>query len=327
MNKMINYIDIYKLKDKFAKLLCRLYFNANIGLEGITNKIIYSKYFNCFEENNIEEFIVLNYEDIAKKLFNSDLRFVGEDNYNAALYWSGIQYINISLNLNIPLRQVFLLCPLNEMLTYFEVYHEMNNNVLIERYKKTISKKSILKRIRKDKGLTVKQLSFLSSISEMTIKYYEKENTNLFKASFENILSLTKALDIDYYLLIEKSNFIPISINLFNNTELRKNIFEDIFNYLQVKNKKALCFLENNEKNDKYNEDNLYFIKDILSSDEKKQLAKIYRNIVFIDDEISYYQKKSNIEIRILTQNESNNIIKKAINKTLSTTSEDNLLF
>lgn len=223
---MLQYIDIQSLKKKFATAISKLYTNCGISVENIEDKMISSELFDFLENNNTEEFMEMSYESLGKVLFNASSVF--NEERNEALYWAGLQYMNISLNCNIPLRQVALICPLSRMLTHFEIYHEMNDIRMVEEFMKNEYRRSILKALRNREGLSVRQLGELTGISENTIKHYEKSNENLFKASFENIVSLTRVLKCSYIFFVRESEFVPLSRTLWEHKEFREEFDSNI---------------------------------------------------------------------------------------------------
>lgn len=135
--------------------------------------------------------------------------------------------MSICLNKRIPLKQVMLLCPLEKMLQYFKIYHEMNDLELINKFMEDDYPQSILRKLRKMRYLTVKELALTTGIPELTIKYYEKSNNNLFNASFENISNICKVLHFPDTYFIRYSKFIPYTYMLFEDSK--------IFNELTLK--------------------------------------------------------------------------------------------
>ena len=71
---MLKYIDISELKNKFATLLCKLHLSANIDLNAITHKFIYSDFFLYFEENKIDIFLEKQYIELSEELFGKGIR-------------------------------------------------------------------------------------------------------------------------------------------------------------------------------------------------------------------------------------------------------------
>ena len=219
---MMEYINMQLLKKKFAVMISKLNINAGIPLENISEKIIEDDFFDFMERQQAGAFMRMSHEEIAKVLFGCDIVF--DDEVKSELYWAGLQYMNICINRQMPLRQVMLLCPLDKMLSHFTIYHEMNDAAMIERYCENEYKKSILRQLRKSRGITVSELGALTSIPANTIKYYEKDNENLFGASFENIRNLAEVLQVPQSVFARKSLFASYSESL-----LKDESFERLF--------------------------------------------------------------------------------------------------
>jgi transcriptional regulator with XRE-family HTH domain len=214
----ISFVEISDIKRKFGNLLSNLHNNAHIALENISDAMVNSNFLDIFENGDIEEFLSQDNNDIIKSLFPNVIISNNINNDVGALYWSGIQYINIFLNYRIPLRIIFLTCPLSKMVNKFDIYHEMNEIELCNDYlKNEFNNVSILKYFRKKKGLSLRQLAEISSISETTLRYYESNNSNFFNASYKNITLLSNTLDINKSFLSNKSTFVPSFISLLTN--------------------------------------------------------------------------------------------------------------
>lgn len=217
---MIEEINTILIKEKFGNLISKLYEDAKIEIEEINDKLIYSDFLNCFELNNIDYFLEKTNDSIIRAVFDKEI--VYNNQTNMILYWCGVQYINIFLNKRIPLKQVFLLCPLNEMIDYFEIYHELNERELINEFIKNKYTKNILKRIRKDKNYSINELSMITDIKKCTIDYYESSNEHLYESSYTNISKLKNILKCDESLFRRKSDFVLYTETLFENKETKK---------------------------------------------------------------------------------------------------------
>ena len=84
---MLNYIDIYELKNKFATFLCKLHFCSHIDLNVISHNLAYSGFFSYFEKNTIEDFINKKDEELAKELFGQGTSFITEDYCHVFFYF------------------------------------------------------------------------------------------------------------------------------------------------------------------------------------------------------------------------------------------------
>lgn len=216
----LSFNNISALKTKLGKLLSFLFHNANLELENINEKMINSSFLDLLEENRINEFLSMPVESIVQKLFPNVEIFVSDNNDIGEVYWSGIQYMNIFLNYRIPLRTLFILCPLKEMIYKYRIYHEMNEIELCKDFIKSEYKnKSLLKYFRNIKQLSIRELSLLSGVPEPTIKYIEDDNENFYNATNKTLEPICRILNIEQSFMKRKSSFIPMTYDLFNNKD------------------------------------------------------------------------------------------------------------
>ena len=226
----ISFFDFDEAKRKFGSLLSLLYHNAGIRLENINNMLIFSSYLDLFEKGRIEEFMNTSNEDIALTLFKDALLFSDGHKDIGDIYWCGIQYMNIFFNYQIPLRTLFVLCPLDEMVKKYTIYHEMNEIELCKDFMKNeYINNSILKYFRKNKNLSIADLSFLSGVSNPTIRYFEQDNTRLYKAPHAVLNSLEGVLEVPQTILKEKSDFLALTPDLIHNDDFLF-IVKEVFN-------------------------------------------------------------------------------------------------
>ena len=224
---MSNSTGTQYIKNKFATLLSKMVTDAKLGYNEITDKLIEEDFLDCFEKNDISIIYDKSYEAIIYDLFKKECSY--SEQVDPVIYWCGEQYISLFLNKRIPLKQLLLICPLQQMESYYDVYHEQNEIKFIEMFIKKIYKESILKKIRKKRGYSARELAILSSVSINTIKYYEN-NSNLYKASFKNITRLLSVLNYSDSLIKQKTDYIPSFISLINIKEIKK-IFDKYIAY------------------------------------------------------------------------------------------------
>lgn len=216
----LNFINISDLKIKFGKLLSYLFHNANLELDNINDRLLTSSFLDMLEENRLNEFISMPFEVMTEQLFPKVEQIFDDNSDIGEVYWTGIQYMSIFLNYRIPLRTLFLLCPLKEMVSKYRIYHEMNEIELCKDFiKDNYLNKSILKYFRNLKHLSVRELSILSGVAEPTIKYLEDNNNNFYNATNKTLDSICRVLNIDKIFIKRKSSFIPVTYNLLNNKE------------------------------------------------------------------------------------------------------------
>ena len=228
---MIAVVNTIEFTEKFASLITGLYVDANIPLLNISSAIIENKYFLLPEQNKIETFMDTSLEDFARKSFG--VRTFKTNRTNEIVYWAAIQYCKIFLNCRIPMQRIALQCPLDKMCSHFAIYHEMDERKMIDEFIQNESKSNILSLLRKKRGLSIKELSFLTGIPVYTLRHYEKNNENLFNASFGTISALSKVLNISSVLFRRETDFLPYTISLWNNSifvETFKNKAVEAFN-------------------------------------------------------------------------------------------------
>lgn len=225
---MIRFADIERFKETFAQMISAFHYDGGLSLEHIEQKIVESDYFDFLEKNDwdaFDRYIGKSYQEMLRELFGFEFnREVQED--VGALYWAGLAYMKVFLNYKVPLKQLFMLCPLRKMMYYFEPYHEMPFSSICERFLKDDYRTSLLKAVRKSRGYTVPQLSMLTGISKPTLLYYEQANEHLFKASSENVSALVRALNVDPSVFRRLSFFNPISRYALGDKEFQNGLLE-----------------------------------------------------------------------------------------------------
>ena len=169
---MIEIKDIETFRIKFSKLLSNAFHEAHISVDSINQALTYGNYFDFLESDDLSYFTDRDIDVSLRNIFGNTHAYERVDD-RGELYWAGEQYVSIFLNTCFPLKTIFLLLPLYEMVSLFDKYHEMNKTQIIAYFNETMMKRSILKLLRKEKGFTVKELSILTNIPEQTIKYYE----------------------------------------------------------------------------------------------------------------------------------------------------------
>ncbi len=231
---MISFVDVYECKRKFATLISKLYYSAGLSLEIINDKLIYGNLLRLFEENKVEELLAKQYQDLSWEYFDAELKYDAND--DGPIYWAALQSVNISLNYSIPLKQIFLLCPLSEMVAHFDIYHQMNNIEMSKEFLENEYKRSILREIRKTIGITASQLGKMAKVPQNTLKYLEKSNTNLFNSSYQTIASIMNATNLkDISIFTKTSNFVPFSKYLINNESFMLCLKKEISSYFDLK--------------------------------------------------------------------------------------------
>ena len=266
----IEQIDFIELKNKFSDYISKLYTNNNISLDCINNTIIQNDIFDFLENNNTNKFLSYSYEEFVYKLYKTNSIYLKNEAISE-IVWASKMFITLSLNLNMPLKTIALLCPLKEMVELFPAFHEMNDIQIINHFKQNILKKSILKELKKLRNINTKKLSTITDININTLNSYEKNNEHLFNTSFNNISKIKNALNISYSFFKKESDFMPFSYTLLENDKI-KNYLISFFNKyygkpLNIKETYPILVLSDNKKT--------YYIDDeLLKIAYKKAINK-----------------------------------------------------
>lgn len=207
---MIKNIDFDKLKDKFGILLSHLSKDGKLNVFEINQAILDNDFFDFLENNKAEDFLDKGFDEIFNIVFkDKNIAFVDDGKELVMYFWAGMEYINIAINESVPLRKIFLVLPLEEMLSLYDAYHEMNDYRIIEKWREVYSSKSVLSILCKRKGITQKELSIASGIDFNTIKYYCKNNDGLLAASYSKVNSILNVLNVTDVFIKKESEFIP----------------------------------------------------------------------------------------------------------------------
>ena len=233
---MIRFVDVGRFEETFAKMISHFHLDAGLSFEHITGRIIESDYFDFLEKNDwdaLERYDDKSFQAMLREMFGFEFNRELLDDVGA-LYWAGEAYIKVFLNYRIPLKQLFLLCPLSKMVQYFSPFHEMSFISFCAHFLQNDYRESILKTIRKSRGYTLAELSLLTRISLATLRYYEQDNERLFKASSDHVSTLSRVLNVDPSLLRRLSYFRPMSRFLFAEPDFSKEFLGRLLDYYDL---------------------------------------------------------------------------------------------
>ena len=169
------------------------------------------------ENNEINRFLKDNNSDICFNVFGAKQNNYSDD-YRNDLMYAGESYISISISLSIPLRKLFLLFPLSEMLELYQVYHEMNPFRIIEEVKNRIEHKSSFKILLDNSSYSINQLAKLIQCDRRTLMELYNSPKQEKKLPYEKVKLLSRALSISECFFL-RSFFIPYFSSLWKSEE------------------------------------------------------------------------------------------------------------
>lgn len=276
--KKINNVDVWALKNKLGGLLNHLYFDAGISKEMIQYKMIFSSVLDYFENNDVDSFLGTSDQEIIQSLFEGETQ-IDYSKINPVFLWAGYGYIDLSIKLSTPIKTIFLLLPLNEMLSLFEPYHEMSFSHLKDYYLENCNTRSVFESIRSYSSYSRKEVCILAGIKEKTLPNYIYNNKALFNSSFKTIIKLSKLFSCPLDLFKEESSFIPFSFSFMEKEEFVNKLLDSLFLfYPKFKNRKVRFILDQN--------------KTYSTSNEKDAVSFDFINLCFIEGKIKTYIKE-----------------------------------
>ena len=119
-------------------------------------------------------------------------------------YWCGFSYFEIYERTGKPFSYLFLKLPLVELMDLYGVYHEMDVSSLAELFQQREKKKTILRLLCEQNGISLAQLSAGTGIALSTLSKYNASDNALYRASFQNIMAICKAFDAPISLFLQR---------------------------------------------------------------------------------------------------------------------------
>lgn len=303
---MIECVDFDKLKDKFGQFLSHLSKDANLSVTEINDVIVNDEFFDFLEKNIAADFMSKSFQDISKIVFGKDFEFRYDGRELVMFFWAGMEYINIAINESVPLRKVFLLLPLEEMLSLFSVYHEMNDFKMIEKWREIYESRSVLSILCKRKRITQKNLSIASGVDINSIKRYCKNNDNLSTASYLTIKSLLNVLDVSDVFVKKESDFIPYDDFLKDYYPFKKHFEENAKDYVYSRGV--------NDVDPKL----ISFIFNGIKPDEIKEQLKNSKYVIVYRYTKVFFKENNKTKENVLNQKIIDRIIKKSVLQTIN---------
>ena len=283
----IKFFDAELVKERFATLLSKLH-DAEFLTDYINDVIVKSPFFDCFENNNLIDFMTLSFETIAEKYFGKEVVFDYSHNLINEYYWAGLTIMEVMMNLEIPLKRILIVMPLREIVTLYEPYHEMHPMQFLRHYQEIEGQRNILKVLRNEANLSISKISYLTGIKAPLLNIMDNSNATLFATSFSNLTKLANLFNISISVLKKKTSFVPYSFSLLNSKTVEPILVNIILNYF------------NATSNDKH-----VVIHNYMEDKDIKNLLKEYKVVVDLSNPYGILYISSNrINRKYLTEEE-----------------------
>ena len=297
------YFNISDIKEKFALLISKLT-QAGFLVDYINDVMVNSPFFDCFEKNDLEEFMTLSLETIAEKVFKKEVVFNNAYDPVNAYYWAGLSIMDIMANYKVPLKRILIVMPLREIVTCFNPFHEMDPIQFCEYYLKKEDSCSILKILRKEKRLSLSDISNLTEIKLTLLKILDTSNASLMATSFRNLNRLSELFSVSLDVFKKESNFLPYSSYMVQGQTFGPILMKNIIMYFG------------------FDKDTQFVKVDFYKEDKEiRELLKENKLILDMSNPFGiYYMSQHRIIRKYLTKEEFSFLYKKSI-KELSTNS------
>ena len=208
---------------------------AGLLADYINETIIKSPFFDCFEKNDIEDFVTFSFEQITKEVFKKEAIYDPSLNYIDDYYWAGLNIMNIMMNLSVPLKRILITMSLKEAVGAFELYHEMHVRKFLDHYLELESQRSVLKVLRNEQGFSIANIAYLTCIKQSLLKLYDASNNALFGASFSNLIKISTLFGVSIDAFKRKSTYAPFSQFILQSKVFRPLLIDAILRYFNVK--------------------------------------------------------------------------------------------
>lgn len=198
---MIYLADDYlnKYNDALSYLLARSY-SENYSFDYIQKTISYSHAINELEKSNVTLIAFSSMEKIYNDMFPARENNFVYDEYDI-FGWCGYAYMHLFLNRQITFEALFFLIPLEQMMSMYKIYHEMNISRLDDYVDETL-KYSLLDIIMKHKKISNSELANSTSLSISTINALRYGKRDINKLEGGKLLLIANALNVKMETLL-----------------------------------------------------------------------------------------------------------------------------
>ena len=248
---MVNeYFDCELVKERFALLLSKLH-ETGLPAEYISQVIVESSFFDCFEKNDLTAFLSSSLESITSNVFRKEVIYDYSSKPGDPYYWAGLIIMSVMMNLRTPLKRILLIMPLPEIVSCFALYHEMNDEQFLEHFVSIEKERSLLKIIRKDKRLSLSKISFLTGIKVSTLERMDASTEALLSSSFSSLSLLADLFSLSTDVFKKVSSYVPYSDSILRSEKMETLLGKNLCIYFNIPAEKGFSitreYVENKE--------------------------------------------------------------------------------
>lgn len=160
-----------------------------------------------FEQGDFNVLVGKSGIELSREIFSDsfvDIKYQPEG--KSEEYWLGYSLAFFQWYTNLSFRKLNQYIKIDELLSMYHPYHEMDLNKFIERITEIYNERkryTNLQIYRKMLKYSRRALSLMSGVPERTIEQYEQKRKNINKASVETVVALARALKCPIEDLLE----------------------------------------------------------------------------------------------------------------------------
>ena len=184
--------------DKYKEVFCYLLERAveeQYSFSYIEYTLSHSRMVNEFEQSNVTLIAFSSLEKLYQEIFPFKENKSFKHNIYGKFGWISDAYINLYLNLNITFETIFIIFPLEDMLSLYKLYHEMSFSKLIDLKNEKVPY-SYLDNIMKYRNVSTNELATKTGIPFSTINALRYAKRDIQKLESSRLLSISKTLSV-----------------------------------------------------------------------------------------------------------------------------------
>lgn len=193
-------------QEKLGEIFELAVLHEKISINSFAGRFLSSNVCPAFEGNDLPLLLGKSSNELLALILGKEPKEYPTSDYATPEYWVGWVLAYAQWSLNKSFDELIEILPCGELINLHFPYHEMDVTKAVDLFKERFTNENILKRKRKELGLSQPELAYISGISERSIKAYEQGKVELSKASGETLYALAKALHCSMEELLKNSS-------------------------------------------------------------------------------------------------------------------------
>lgn len=173
------------------------------SLSIIEDRISFSDMFRKLEQGDYSFLLERTIEKELELVYSRSIEGTTLDT-NSIILWLGEAYTKLFFRYHKAIYYIFLYFPIEEMISIYGLYHEMDWTQLYSLFEKRVSEVPLLKKLLIKRNLSANKLSSLTGISLNTINYYCLDDNHLYEAKYSYIDSIALALKVNSNVFLKE---------------------------------------------------------------------------------------------------------------------------